>query len=64
MKKSARRSHPSEPTHEHARASQKKRSSDGPWEFISSGRLFPMSSGNSVRAAYRSASGEMRFIPI
>jgi hypothetical protein len=63
MKKSTRRSHPSEPTHPHARIA-KKRVADGRWEFTSSGRLFTVGSDEARRTAYRAADGELRFLPL
>jgi hypothetical protein len=65
MKKSSRREHLKESSRQSSRSSRKKGGSEGPWEFISSGRLFPFGSGNSIRkAAYRTASGELRFLPL
>ncbi|MEJ0000979.1 MAG: hypothetical protein WDO13_18525 [Verrucomicrobiota bacterium] len=39
--------------------------SHGPWEFTSSARLFAVGAIDGVRrAAYRTAAGEMRFLPL
>jgi len=60
MKKSSRRDHPSEPS---ARNRQKR--GDGRWEFITSGSIFHLGSADTARrAAYRTAEGELRFLPL
>jgi hypothetical protein len=63
MKKSSRREHPNESAV--SRASRANAKNDGRWEFTSSGRLFPVgSTDGSRRAAYWTASGELRFLPL
>ncbi len=65
MKKTFFRDDANTPLHPRAKASQGKGGSKGPWEFTSSGRLFPVGSTDAVRrAAYRAADGEMRFLPL
>jgi hypothetical protein len=64
MKKSSRRDHPSESTHATTRARANGKG-DGRWEFTANGRLFPVGSTDSVRrAAYWTAGGELRFLPL
>ncbi len=65
MKKSSRRDCPSEPTHRSQRACQQKGGSEGRWEFTASGSLISLGSIDAVRrAAYRTAEGELRFLPL
>jgi hypothetical protein len=64
MKKSSRRDHPSEPSARNRRDCQNG-ASDGRWEFVTSGSIFTLgSNGLARRAAYRSADGELRFLPL
>jgi hypothetical protein len=61
MKKSSRRDHQGESSHR----SRKKAGSDGRWEFTASGSLISLGSTEAVRrAAYRTADGELRFLPL
>jgi hypothetical protein len=65
MSKTSRRDHSDEPGNQGSKSSRRKGGSKGPWEFTSSGRLFPMGATDAVRrAAYRAADGEMRFLPL
>jgi hypothetical protein len=65
MKKSSRRDHPGEPSHRSRRDSHQKGGSDGRWEFITSGSIFAIGSNDTARrAAYRTADGELRFLPL
>jgi len=65
MKKSSRRDQPSEPLHRNRRDPRQNGGSDGRWEFITSGNIFAFgSNGTARRAAYRTAEGELRFLPL
>jgi len=65
MKKTSRRDHPSESSHRNQRGCQQKGGSEGRWEFITSGSIFAFGSGKTARrAAYRTAEGELRFLPL
>jgi hypothetical protein len=65
MKKSFRRDHPSEPSSRNRREYRPSSGSEGRWEFITSGSIFSIgSNGSARRAAYRSADGELRFLPL
>ena len=65
MKKSSRRDHTSESSHRSARGCHKNGGSEGPWEFTASGTLVALGSSGAVRrAAYRTATGELRFLPL
>jgi hypothetical protein len=65
MKKSSRRDHPSEPSSRNRRECRQSGGSEGRWEFITSGSIFSIgSNGTARRAAYRSADGELRFLPL
>jgi len=63
MKKSSRREQQAESAV--SRASRANGKSDGRWEFTSSGRLFSVGSTDAARrAAYWTAGGELRFLPL
>jgi len=65
MKKPSRRDHPSEPSNRNRRDCRQNGASEGRWEFITSGSIFAIgSNGTARRAAYRSADGELRFLPL
>lgn len=65
MKKTSRRDHPDEPSHRSQAAGHQKGGSEGRWEFITSGSIFALGSANTARrAAYRTAEGELRFLPL
>jgi hypothetical protein len=65
MKETFRRDHPSEPSHRSQRASHQKGGSEGRWEYITSGSIFALGAGETARrAAYRTADGELRFLPL
>ena len=65
MKKPSRRDQRSEPSHRSPRDCQQKSGSEGRWEFTASGSLFSLGSTEAVRrAAYRTAGGELRFLPL
>ena len=65
MKKPSRRDHPSESSHRSPRDCRQNGGSEGRWEFTASGSLFALGSTDAVRrAAYRTAAGEMRFLPL
>jgi len=65
MKKASRRDHPGESSRPSREDGRKKSGSDGRWEFITSGSIFALGSGASARrAAYRTATGELRFLPL
>jgi len=65
MKKSSRRDHPSEPSSRNRRDCRPNGGSDGRWEYITSGSIFTLGSNDTARrAAYRSADGELRFLPL
>jgi hypothetical protein len=65
MKKPSRRDHPSESSHRSSRDCRQKGGSEGRWEFITSGNIFTLgSNGTARRAAYRTAEGELRFLPL
>ena len=61
MKKSARNEHASETSRRSARGSQ----ADGKWEFAASQSLYTLGSTEQAkRVAYRTATGEVRFLPL
>jgi hypothetical protein len=62
MKKSSRRDHPSEPP----RRSQRDCRQDGRWSFnLASESLFALGTTESARrVAYRTADGQLRFLPL
>jgi hypothetical protein len=65
MKKASRRSHPSEPSYRNRQECRPNGGSGGRWEFITSGSIFAIgSNGSARRAAYRTAEGELRFLPL
>jgi hypothetical protein len=65
MKKASRRDHPSEPPPRNPRDGRQKAWSEGRWEFTASGSLFALGSTDAARrAAYRTAAGELRFLPL
>jgi hypothetical protein len=65
MKKIFRRGPLNGPDHTSPKLPRSRAGSKGPWEFTSSGRLFPVGAKDGVgRAAYRGANGEMRFLPL
>ena len=65
MKKTSRRDHPSEPSYRNRRYDSQNGGSSGRWEFITSGSIFAIgSNGTARRAAYRTAEGELRFVPL
>ncbi|MCE0522462.1 MAG: hypothetical protein LV480_06080 [Methylacidiphilales bacterium] len=65
MKKTFRRDHPSEPSHRSQRDCLRNGGSEGRWEFTASGNLFALGASEGVRrAAYRTATGELRFLPL
>jgi hypothetical protein len=65
MKKTSRRDHPSELSHQSRRNCRQNAGSEGRWEFIASGSLFALGSTAAARrAAYRTAEGELRFLPL
>jgi hypothetical protein len=65
MKKTSRRDHPSEPSYHSRRDCRQSGGSKGRWEFTASGSLFAVGSTDSAhRAAYRTAAGELRFLPL
>jgi hypothetical protein len=65
MKKPSRRDHPSETSHRNQRDCRQNGGSEGRWEFTSSGSLFALGSTEAARrAAYRTAEGELRFLPL
>jgi hypothetical protein len=65
MKKTSRRDHPSEPSHRNRRDCRQNGGSEGRWEFTASGSLIALGSTDAVRrAAYRTADGELRFLPL
>jgi hypothetical protein len=65
MKKTSRHDHPSELSHRSRRDCRQNGGSEGRWEFITCGSIFAIgSNGTARRAAYRSADGELRFLPL
>jgi len=65
MKKTSRRDHPSEPSNRNRQDCRRNGRSEGRWEFITSGSIFTFgSNGTARRAAYRTADGELRFLPL
>jgi hypothetical protein len=65
MKKNSRRDHPSESSHRSRRDCHQNGGSEDRWEFTSSSSLFALGSTDAVRrAAYRTAGGELRFLPL
>jgi len=65
MKKSSRRDHPSETSRRSQQACSQNGGSEGRWEFTASGSLIALGATESVRrAAYRTATGELRFFPL
>jgi hypothetical protein len=65
MKKPSRRDHRSESSHRNPRDCHENGGSKGRWEFNLAGEnLFALGSTDAVRrAAYRTAGGELRFLP-
>jgi hypothetical protein len=62
MKKSSRRDHPSEPS---SRQKRRQHGSEGRWEFSGGGSLITLGATDSARrAAYRTADGGVRFLPL
>jgi hypothetical protein len=66
MRKSARREeNGNHPAQGPAKSARRKDGHTGPWEFTSSGRLFAMGATDAARrVAYRTADGQMRFLPL
>ncbi len=66
MKKPSRREHPEEPSRPNKREESKKGSKKGGWAFnLASESLFALGSTEGARrVAYRTASGELRFLPL
>jgi len=65
MKKPSRRDHPGEPSPRSRRDCRQNGGSEGRWEFTANGSLFALGSTDAVRrAAYRTAEGELRFLPL
>jgi len=66
MKKTSRRDHPSEPSRRSRRDCLRNGESEGRWEFsLASEILFAFGSTERARrAAYRTAGGELRFLPL
>jgi hypothetical protein len=65
MKKPSRRDHPGEPSCRSRQDCRRNGGSEGRWEFITSGSIFAVgSNGTARRAAYRTAEGELRFLPL
>jgi len=65
MKKPSRRDQPGESSRRSSRDCRQNGGSEGRWEFITSGSIFALGSSDSARrAAYRSADGELRFLPL
>jgi hypothetical protein len=63
MKKPSRRDHPSEPSSRNQKDCRQ--NGAGKWEFSASGSLISLGSTEaSRRAAYRTAEGELRFLPL
>jgi hypothetical protein len=64
MKKTSRRDHPSEPSPRNKRECRQG-GAEGRWEFAANGSLIALGSTEaSRRAAYRTADGEVRFLPL
>jgi len=65
MKKTARRDHPSETSRRSHRAYSQNGGKEGGWAFnLASENLFALgSTGPARRVAYRTATGELRFLP-
>jgi hypothetical protein len=65
MKKPSRRDHPSEPSQRNRRECRQNGASEGRWEFNVNGSLIALGSTEGMRrAAYRTADGEVRFLPL
>jgi hypothetical protein len=65
MKKTSRRDHLSEPSRRSRRDCRQNGGSEGRWEFTASGSLFALGATDAARrAAYRTATGELRFLPL
>jgi hypothetical protein len=65
MKKSSRRDHPSEPSPRNRRECRHNGGGEGRWEFAANGSLISLGSTDGTRrAAYRTADGELRFLPL
>ncbi len=60
MKKSSRRDHPSEPSQRQKRQN----GSGGRWEFNGSSLITLGATESARRTAYRTADGEVRFLPL
>jgi hypothetical protein len=65
MKKPSRREQLSEPAPRSKRIARRNEAQEGRWEFITSGSIFALGSNETARrAAYRTAAGELRFLPL
>jgi hypothetical protein len=65
MKKPSRRDTPNAATPQPGRTAKRNGKKEGRWEFTSSGSLFALGAVDAVRrAAYRTAGGELRFLPL
>jgi len=65
MKKPSRRDNSIEPSPRQQRNGRRKDGNEGRWEFITSGSIFTLgTNGTARRAAYRTAEGELRFVPL
>jgi hypothetical protein len=64
MKKTSQSQHLSKIAHRIRRGNQQS-GSQGPWEFASSSHLFALGETTAQRrAAYRTATGQLRFLPL
>jgi len=66
MKKPSRHDQPGKPSHRSRRDRRRNGGSEGRWEFnLASEILFALGSTDVARrAAYRTAGGELRFLPL
>jgi len=65
MKKTIRREQLVESTQQSKRDRRRNEGNQGRWEFITSGSIFALGPHQTARrAAYRSATGELRFLPL
>jgi hypothetical protein len=66
MKKPSQRDHSSETTRRSGRDCRKQEKKDGGWSFsLTSDKLFALGSTEQARrVAYRTATGELRFLPL
>jgi hypothetical protein len=65
MKKPSRRDRPSEALPRNRRECRQHGGGEGRWEFNAGGSLFALGSTAAARrAAYRTAGGELRFLPL